>query len=328
MNTSTHTLPSLSPMLPALSSTIPRGEEWRYELKFDGYRALVYWTVDSIHIVSRNGKLYNELFPEVVDACLRFTPQLKDQLPLIVDGELCILASPARADFSLIQQRGRFRSLPKIASAAKKHPATLICFDLLHYQDQDLRFRPYLERKEHLKQVLGPLLPSQPGARDASLRLIEVYEQPDHLWELVLAEDAEGIVAKLGCSVWQSGKRTTDWIKVKNYKLATCFITAYDKQNAYFHVGVLRDKEVQPVGLFSHGLSDTERRALVEIVKQNKAGESRSMITMEPSLCVDIKFLQVYKQQLREPRFAGFRTDVQWEECTWLKLINSARRST
>ncbi|EGL83088.1 DNA polymerase LigD, ligase domain protein [Caldalkalibacillus thermarum TA2.A1] len=330
MNDAIQTLPALSPMLPTLSSIIPAGAEWRYELKFDGYRAILYCSNDGVQIVSRNGHLYNSLFPEIVEAFLRLSPHLQEQLPLILDGELCILASPVKADFSLIQHRGRLRSPEKIARAASDKPATFICFDLLYLKGKDLRRESYLDRKRRLEHLLDSL--AQPQSRSRvpfpSISWAKPYDHPDALWETVIANDAEGIVAKRVSSVWQSGKRTTDWLKIKNYKVATCFITGYDKQNGYFHVGVLRDREVYPVGLFSHGLREAERRALVEIIKNNKTEESGSMVKMEPSLCVDIKFLEVYKQQLREPRFTGFRTDVYWEDCTWSKLINSDRRST
>jgi ATP-dependent DNA ligase len=132
--------------------------------------------------------------------------------------------------------------------------------------------------------------------------------------------DSEGIVAKNVYSKWSAGTRTTHWIKVKNVKVSTFFVLGYDTENGFFHVGVIKDNCSTFVGLFSHGITPEEKDALIQIVKNNQCGVKGSVIFIEPSLCVELSYLELYKNQLRQPRFLRFRFDANWEDCTWESL--------
>jgi bifunctional non-homologous end joining protein LigD len=140
------------------------------------------------------------------------------------------------------------------------------------------------------------------------------------LFDQVKASEGEGIVAKRKNSVWTEGKRTTNWLKVKRHYVGTFIVTGYDESNGYVHVGILIKGQLQPIGLFSHGLDGKDRDALVQILKNNSLAKNGHRIEVAPRICVDLTFLELYQLQLRHPRFLRFRLDQDWEECTWEAL--------
>jgi bifunctional non-homologous end joining protein LigD len=107
---------------------------------------------------------------------------------------------------------------------------------------------------------------------------------------------------------------------VKNWKEGSFFVTAYEKKNGFFHVGVLREGEIFSIGLVSHGFSSEEREALIQVIKANQSNETSEFVYVEPSICVDLLFLELYKEQIRQPSFKRFRFDLRSDECTWEKL--------
>ncbi|MFZ3589586.1 DNA ligase D [Bacillus sp. DJP31] len=310
------------PMLPTLSSGLPQGTDWIYEIKYDGFRALFYIDHDSYQLISRNGLSLASQFPEVNEAAQYMQDVWNDQLPLLFDGELCILDSPYKANFEEIQLRGRLKNEDKIKKKMNEKQAHFCIFDLVVIRGENVSIRSFTERKCLLQELFttaGLPLEIQPGS-DIFIQYIKVFENPEEVWKLAERFDAEGVIAKKTTSKWEEGKRTTHWIKVKNWKEGTFFITAYEVKNGFFHVGVMRGSEVYPMGLVSHGFSSEEREALLSVIKTNKVKETSAFIYVEPSICLDVAFLELYKEQLRQPSFKQFRFDVKWEDCTWEKL--------
>lgn len=317
------------PMLPTLVSELPKGDEWRYEVKYDGYRAALSLTKDRIDLVSRNLHSINETFPDIIEGVRPILDQLSSELPIYLDGELCVLTSDHKADFETMQTRGRTKNQQKIKKLAERRRADYVAFDLLECNGQNLRSKPYAERKQQLGQLfssLGLPLDVHRGAPHP-LHYVPYYTDGDHFWQQIKAWDSEGVVAKKTNSTWISGKRTRSWLKIKNWKTACFFITAYDKDNGYFHVAVLREEEPYAIGVFSHGLEGEERTALIDIMRKNQKEETVNTIMMEPSICVDLQFIELYKEGLRQPRFKGFRLDKNWEDCTWEAVLKSIQNS-
>lgn len=317
------------PMLPTRATNFATGPDWFYEVKYDGFRTLVYAFNDcNVMLISRNLKPLNDQFPEVIEYIQTLSTLLQNETPFILDAELCVLQNDNKANFALIQQRGRSRSAATIQKLSKNHPAHLLCFDLLHWQGIDLKKQPYTERKQHLQSLFDQYaLPSQIDVKDdRPLQMVPASSDAELVWKAVEAVNGEGIVCKQGKSVWLPGKRTTNWLKIKNMNIVTCFILGYDETNGYFHIGLMKDDGgVAPIGLFSHGLEGNEREALIQIVKNNQTHKTKQLITIVPSICVDIEYLDIYEGQLREPRFHCFRLDVHWEDCSWEQLNSNER---
>lgn len=310
------------PMLPTLTFEFPPGEEWVYEIKYDGFRALFFLDHNHFSLISRNGNSLMEQFPEAAEAIPFLREIWKDQLPLLFDGELCLLESAYKANFEEIQLRGRLKTTDKILHSMKQKRAHYCVFDLLQIKNKSLTSLTYLERKNQLKELFSQAefpLDVQPLS-DVFVQYIKSFESQEEAWKIAERYMAEGVIVKHKSSKWEEGKRTTGWYKVKNWRYGFFFVTAFEKKNGYFHVSVLRNKEVYPIGLVSHGFTSEERDALIQVIRANKVNENSDFIYVDPSICVELSFLELYKEALRQPNFVQFRFDLHWEECTWEKL--------
>ncbi|WNB90644.1 RNA ligase family protein [Bacillus sp. NEB1478] len=311
----------LKPMLPTLAETLPVGVNWVYEVKYDGFRCLLYWDENTIIMTSRNGHPLHEIFPEIPAFLSVYTKKLSPYFPFLIDGELCILENPFKASFELVQKRGRLKSRAKIKHASSAFPSSFCAFDLLTITGKNICNEPFLRRKEVLIKIFGEMdIPAKEISIDSPFNYIPFTTDLSHIQELVVNHHGEGIVAKKTMSKWSTAARTPSWIKVKNLKMGTFFLLGLDTENGFFHVGILKEKIVTFIGLFAHGITDEEKEALVQIVKKNQSARRGSFIEIKPSICVELSFLELYKEQLRQPRFIRFRFDVKWEDCTWESL--------
>ncbi|TXC91562.1 DNA ligase D [Metabacillus litoralis] len=315
----------MKPMLPTLNTEIPKGSDWVYETKYDGFRAILTITQDSIQLTSRNEKSLNDSFPEIISEVKDQFEKLKPYLPLSMDGEVTFLTSKYYSDFEKLQIRGRLKNSEKIAHSSISYPCRFLAFDIIETNNALLVGKPFEERKKQLHELFVELeFPTQIDPSNHNiLQYVPYTTNYTELWEEIRLEDGEGIIAKHLNSRWESGVRSKQWLKIKNYKKALFFITGYDKENGYFHVGVLKSDNIIPVGIFSHGISSTERDALITILKENKTTETATFIEISPAIIVELQFLSLYKNQLREPSFFTFRFEKQIEECTWDMLLLS-----
>jgi DNA ligase D-like protein (predicted ligase) len=297
----------LKPMLPTLVTEIPSQDNWVYEVKYDGFRALIYLQEKEITIVSRNQNRLNEQFPEIIEA---FNSIHDLPLPIILDGELCVLDSPLRANFEKIQKRGRLKSLGKIEQAKKVNPVTFLAFDLLMKNGEYKTKNPFIQRKKQLKELVEQF------GKQSFINYIEHYDQPHPLWEQVLSAKGEGLIAKQKHSLWQEG-RSKQWLKIKNMAIASFFVLAYDETNAFFHIGCLYQNEIKMIGKVGQGFTKEEKEALTAIIKKNKIKTEHGLTHVKPSICIEVEFLELSKNELRHPKFRRFRLDKNWEDCTW-----------
>jgi bifunctional non-homologous end joining protein LigD len=313
----------MKPMLPTLTFKSPEQPDWLYEVKYDGYRALLNWNENGIEISSRNDKSLMPQFPEIRDFLLKYEKEFQPFLPLRLDCELVALENPYKANFSAIQVRGRLKAVKKISEQAKNAPCRLMVFDLLVLKGTQLSSLDFRTRKAKLIntfQEVGLNLKADPY-NDQLLQLVTAYEDFQEIWEKVVLYDGEGIVAKHKYSLWEEGKRTQLWLKYKNWKYVNCFVTAYDKNNGYFYVGVYRNKEIFEIGQVLFGFKPDEKQALAQIVKQNMVHEDSQYIYVEPAICLEVKYLELYDNQLREPHFHQFHFDLEPLECTYERFL-------
>lgn len=305
-------------MLPTLAFDVPIGNDWAYEVKYDGFRAIFEWGKE-MNLTSRNGKPLLHLFPEIEAFFYSRRKQFEPFLPLTLDGELVILQNQYKANFKEIQIRGRMRSKERIKEKSLTQTCRLLIFDLLQLTGKSYSSLPYSERKHELENFFTTLhLPLHPDEKnDDLLQMIPAFEIFESVWDHVVVYDGEGIVAKKLDSKWTEGSRTTKWIKFKNWKLVSCFITTYDKTNGYFSLGVYKDQDIITIGQLLFGLKPDEKQALLQVIKENQQDESKQFINIAPAICLDVKYLEVYDGQLREPHFDRFRFDLQPSSCTF-----------
>ena len=178
-------------MVARSSDMLPTGDEWLYELKLDGYRALVWKHGSDIRLKSRNNKDLTRAYPEVRSAAARVTAQ-----SVLIDGEIVAVDGAGVPSFQALQHR----------SSHQGHRVVYFAFDLLHVDGETLLERPLDERRARLPAVV----------RDSGLLLSETLDgSAADVMSAVRGLGLEGIVAKRRTSRYESGLRTGAWCKVK-----------------------------------------------------------------------------------------------------------------
>ena len=318
----------MKPMLPTLTFERPKGDEWRYEVKYDGFRAFLEWDKE-LKLTSRNGNSLLENFPEIEQFLLENKSLFEPFLPIILDGELVNLESPYKANFGALQIRGRMRAKQKIKEKAENNPCKLMIFDVLTLNGKKVTSKTYLERRKILEDFFDTLdLPNFPDEKHAKLiQLVPSETNFNSLWGQVQLSDGEGIVAKHIKSIWEEGKRTDKWYKFKNWKYVSCFVSAYEKSNGYFYVSVFNEEtqENYPLGAVLFGFKPDEKNALFQILKENHVREDDRFLYVNPAICLDVKYLELYDGQMREPHFHQFRFDLKPEQCTYDKFVQKQK---
>jgi bifunctional non-homologous end joining protein LigD len=301
---------ALTPMAASLAEHIPSGENWLYEIKWDGVRALCFIENGGMYILSRNGNRCERQYPE-----LSVLPHFVRAGTAIIDGEIAVLDDQGRPRFSLIQPRIHVSDPNSIAHLSRSSPVTFFAFDLLYADGYDLRGATLAERKQALRAVL------EPGDR---IRISEHFDTsgPDML-EAARQAGLEGIVAKRADSKYQS-RRSASWLKFKVHneqEFVICGFTHGDRE--YFSslvLGIYEDGELKHAGQVGTGFDDKTIRDIYQRLQplitdkspfKEKPKALRKITWVEPRLVCEVRFVEwTPDRQLRAPSFMGLRTDV------------------
>lgn len=313
----------MKPMLLTSADSVPIGNDWLYEVKYDGYRCIIHLEENGPILISRNNKELTHLFPEIVHFCNKQYERIAPLLPLSFDGEIVYLVNNFKSDFSIVQSRGKMRANKTIIEASERFPCSLIVFDILRYKGEDLTQSQLSERKKVLSNIFESMnFPLQPNYQaKGEIQPIKIFENESTLWNEVKTNNSEGVIAKKKTSLWEIGKRSNQWLKVKNWLIVTVVLTKYDQVNGYFNGAVFVGGKLEEVTIFRHGLSDEELKTLAKFFQTN--GKQTSSMTWElpPSICVDVACISLTGDKLREPRFERFRFDVNPNEVTWKTML-------
>ncbi len=207
----------VEPMTARVVDALPEGADWSYEVKLDGYRALLIKDDDRIQIRSRTDKDLTRTYQAVAAAALHL-----QATRAVVDGELVALDASGRPSFQALQHRG----------AHPTHTIVFYAFDLLHADGRDLTGEPLDARRAQLAQVVAGrtrlragALPPSPRLRrtrrrggPASPRILLSTELPgtaQQVIEAVSGLNLEGVIAKRRSSRYTSGERHSAWVKLK-----------------------------------------------------------------------------------------------------------------
>ena len=208
-------MPPVAPMLSKSVPALPIGEEWAYEPKWDGFRTIVFRDGDEVELGSRNEKPMTRYFPEVVAA-------LRAALPprCVVDGEIVVVGPNDRLEFELLQERIH-PAASRVAMLAERTPARFIAFDLLAIGDEDLRARPYSERRARLVAVLEP-------GRSPAVSVTPCTTNSDTAADWFARFEGigcDGIIAKRLGDPYVEDKRTM--MKIKHQRTADCVVAGF-----------------------------------------------------------------------------------------------------
>lgn len=305
-------------MLLTASTEVPIGNEWLYETKYDGFRCILEWDKEPL-LKSRNGKLLNNMFPEIISFCHEIYNKIKPFLPLTMDGELVHLVNNFQSDFSKVQLRGRMKNIDTIKNNAEIFTCHYVVFDLLIYKGKDLTKLPLTKRKQQMSRLFNKVkLPVSINYQDTNrLQAINVYEDSPILWDRIVTNNGEGLIAKQTKSTWNSAERTNKWLKIKNWRYISIILTKYDKSNGFFHGVVYQNGLLVEVVTFRHGLSEVELATLITLFQTKGTQLSNNIWELEPSICVEIACIDFDGKKLREPRFHLFKLNTDIQDCSW-----------
>jgi len=184
----------------------------------------------------------------------------------------------------------------------------------------------FSKRKQLLKEICSRLpfsLVPDPG-HPALFQMIPFENDFCALQEKIRQNGGEGIVAKLLSSRYER-KRSPNWLKLKNWKRTACLITAYNKVNGYFRVGVWKGKNIVNLGGFKNGLRKEEREALIRVMRKNRQSEDETFLYVPPGIVIEILFLEWNNGEFREPYFSRFLFERSPESCTESDFFQSIR---
>jgi bifunctional non-homologous end joining protein LigD len=202
------TLPAkIAPELPTLVQEVPRGSEWVYELKLDGYRIIAFVNDGKVSLLTRRGHDWTNRFPTIATELEKLTSG-----DIILDGEIVVLRPDGTSDFQALQNVMRHGNDGAIV---------FFVFDLLYFRGHDLRQVALIERKQLLSQWLDR------NSHSLAIRYSDhITGDGERVFSLACRHGLEGIVAKRTDSRYEE-RRTANWVKVKCKKRQEFVIGAW-----------------------------------------------------------------------------------------------------
>ena len=303
-------------------------KEWIYEVKFDGTRTIAYIDCDKkkVKFLNRRLNYFEFRYPE-----LHSIWKNCDCEKIILDGEICVFEK-GKPNFYKLAEREHVDQKVRIEILSREMPATFIVFDILHLNGRDLIDLPLIERKEILKEKVS----------EGNNLLLSVFvrERGIKLFEEVKKQGLEGIMAKKINSIYEIGKRSKNWLKIKSLKTIDAIIIGYTtgigkrEEIGSLILGIYYDNKINYLGKVGTGFSEEELNKILEKLEKIKVEkcylenfdereldlpEKRKAIWVKPKYVCEVKFLELTEdKRLRAPVFVRMREDKLPEECELL----------
>lgn len=294
----------IKPMLLIMGKDSFDDDNYIFEPKWDGWRAILHKDGDHVEVFTKRGRRITDKFPEAIEAARSIRSH-----SAIVDCEAVVIRDD-RPNFDDISYRGRLTDPRRIARATVTHPVSFVAFDVLH-ADRDTTGETLMQRKELLADIISPSPVIMPT--------MYVEGQGKALHQLTIDRDLEGIVAKEQDSRYLIDR--AGWTKIKNFKLIDTVILGYRVEPTFALIVGLHFPTVQnkPVAVVEYGFSPDEKRAFRAIAKDIHTYKKGSVQWIEPRLCCRIQYQdRTDTHNLRITSFKGFLFDKQPEECKWV----------
>ena len=298
--------------------------EWLFEIKWDGYRAIAETQKDSVQLYSRNNLNFNSQFPEIVESLKKM------QITAVLDGEIVVLDEQGRSQFQLLQQY--FKN--------KKGILVYYVFDILYFEGYELLGLSLITRKKLLNQILS----SSPGnsgstvpdlhagtdrTPDSSTKNIKVsgHIEKDGIafFNEAVKNGLEGIMAKKSDSIYVPGGRSSKWLKIKAKMRQEVVIAGYTEPGGSRNkigsiITGIYDKGILVfAGQAGSGFDEKELENLYNIFQKLKTGicpfktvpnTTTAAHWIKPQLVAEVEFAEwTDKNVMRHPVFIGIRTD-------------------
>jgi DNA ligase D-like protein (predicted ligase) len=293
------------PQLATLERKVPAGDNWLFEIKFDGYRMQAAIAGDQVRLYTRNGHDWTRQFGYVAPALAKLTKGTA-----LIDGELCAMDENGKPDFTLLKN-----------SLDGRAPVVFYAFDLLEQEGLDLARLPQLERKERLAALLADVPADAPIAYSE-----HVVGRGQEVFDAMCAGGFEGVVVKSPIAPYV-GDRSTAWLKVKCVQRQEFVVVGWrppdygvDNVRGLF-LATYEGGELVYRGGVGTGFTDKMRREVWEVLQLIKADEplkikgmpraaARACRWVQPRLSAEVEYAEITPDGLiRHPSYKGLRED-------------------
>jgi bifunctional non-homologous end joining protein LigD len=299
-------------MLATRGTTVPSGPEWLHEVKWDGMRVLVEVEGGRLSIWSRNENDVTVSFPELHDLAAAVGHDV------LLDGEVVAFADGIPT-FGALADRMHVSSARRAAALATSNPVTVIVFDLLRLDGEDLTGLPLTERRELLEGL---------GLAGVHWQVPAAYDDGAMLMQATAQQGLEGVVSKKRSSRYVPGRRTADWLKFPHRDTASYVVGGWRREtDSTSRLGALLVGERTEGGLVyrgrvGSGIAGKAGQRLLEVLGPLETDASPFSDTVpkvdalgttwvRPEVVVDVAALGLTPAgRLRQPSFIGLRTDL------------------
>jgi DNA ligase D-like protein (predicted ligase) len=241
----------------------------------------------------------------------------------LFDGEIVCLDPTGRPVFEDVVHRLHHRTDSAIARARAKHPAVVYVFDCLYLDGRPIVNEPLIRRRAWLMDAIK---------QNPVYRVSEAMDEGMELYKAAAEVGLEGIIAKERASVYQPGKRSSAWIKIKTRQTVDCVIIGYTKgkgdREATFgalQLGLYEKGKLRYVGKVGTGFDERTAKEILAELQKVKRGErpvkekpidDAVTVWLEPELVCEVQYsMRVSTGNLREPVFVRLRPDKVPEDC-------------
>ncbi len=309
-------------MLATKGDHVPTGAGWTHEVKWDGMRVLVERVSGDrersrpLRIYSRNENDVTVSFPE-----LHALADLADDF--LLDGEVVALGEGVPS-FGALADRMHVRDATRARRLSERNPVTLIAFDLLRLDGEDLCGLPLSERRARLEGLGLDTVPERMGA----WHVPPTYDDGQLLHEAAEQQGLEGIVSKRLASTYKPGVRSRDWLKFPIRPTGSFLVGGFRHETGSTHrlgavlVGQPTSQGLQFRGRVGSGIAGKAGQLLGELLLPHVVDESPftevlprldtvGTVWVRPELVVDVQYLRLTNDgRLRQPAYRGIRTDL------------------
>ncbi|CAN7511764.1 DNA ligase D [Devosia sp. LjRoot3] len=303
-STPTHPLPDFRPFqLCTLSETIPTGDGWLFEMKYDGYRAQIAITGSEVRVYTRNGHDWTEKFKVILSPLKTLTKGA-----VLIDGEIVAVDKAGRTNFSMLK-----------TGIAAGIPLKFYAFDIFEKDGEDLTKKPLIERKAILEELIG-----ERDADDSLQYSHHVIDGGNAFFDAMAAGGHEGMIAKRAHARYVDD-RTKSWLKIKCTKRQEFVIGGWRPSDngrgmASLIVGTYEKGQFTYRGRVGTGFSEAMKDKIMAQLEKRRLAKpafasvprdiARKAFWVKPELVAEVAYAEITPDgSLRHASFQGLRED-------------------
>jgi DNA ligase-1 len=318
---------------------LPSPRDWFVEDKYDGIRSQIHIDRGHIRIYSRGMEELTNAFPELVKAFVAAP------LTAILDGEILAWREGRALNFNILQQRIARKTVK--AALMLEIPVLFVAYDILLLQNELALAKPFEERRSLLAETVEQMASVSSESRSRILlsphTALEDHEQLERMFLEARGRGNEGLIVKRRGSVYEAGKRSGSWFKIKRpYGTLDVVITAAEQGHGRratvfsdYTFGVCSGDGFVNIGKAYSGLTDTEIKQLTKLLRSLSLERFGRVMLVRPEVVLEVAFDGVQKSArhksgyaLRFPRILRWRHDKAPHECDDLARVRELYESS